>query len=226
MKAIIIAGGYATRMKGKTPPKCLLHCGPGKTTLLQRLLDQIEGMGIEETTLMMGRSCIGAVENTAEAHRVEMLEDPQMQGPIVALSMLTRAFFSEEVLITTGDAFFEDLSQLKRVDYGHVKALVDPRASSVCIKIRQNPDGTIAVDKNRSSGGFCYAGALAVHHCSMFWQGVAFCAGDKDRFSHRPLAYCPPNAVELVEIDGFWKNVNTREDLKEVEEWIYKRGIA
>jgi choline kinase len=104
LTAILLAAGVGKRMGPDAAPKCLLAIG-GKS-LLQRTLESLRAVGVEEVALVTGFQA-GAVAAEARAHagglKLTVLENPRYKEGAILSLWTAREFLDRKVLVMDAD---------------------------------------------------------------------------------------------------------------------------
>ena len=216
MKAIIVDGGKAVRL-GVLPPKGLVRVGgiPLVGYLWARLVD----LGITDVTLITSKACREAYDETVVGRSVRIFIDRRMDGPLAAISQVAEEFRDEDVIITTGDAFFSSLDSLRGGVPGYVLPLVDaPRAKTFHITL--DSSSSARVSQSIQADGFSYASAVRVCQCPPFWDGVRNTLIEGCTSIIQALAWKSFCDIELRIVNSFWRNVNEPSDLVAVKDYL------
>lgn len=123
MKAIIMAGGYGTRLQpiSLRTPKCLLPVGDSTTIL--KTLNQIKEVGIEQVIISLNKNQ-GKVKDFIESKGLDLNikflfeqteEDSDKLGAIGALQYVINNFGADDYLIIAADNYIEGLNFKKMI---------------------------------------------------------------------------------------------------------------
>jgi len=218
MRALVVDGGKATRLKGYPPPKGLVQAGDAP--LLLHLVRRLREIGVDRVTVLIGYTTAARLLQSPVARRVDIEIDYCMEGPVAALCAVADKYRDEDVVITTGDAWFEHLRQLRHCSEGKVLALTDdPEAERPQIQMAETQKITY-VGRFLKRGAVSYAGILRVNHCPKFWAALEMGKKAGMQWISRPLCFMPKEMVELRPVVGRSVNVNTVEDLVKVREAV------
>ena len=216
MKAIIVDGGKASRL-GYMSPKGMVRVNgiPLAGYLIARLRD----LGVMDVTLIVGEKSVAAYEESEVGRNARIVIDSMMKGPLSALDGVASEFSGEDVVITTGDAFFGSLGALRGCAPGHMVALVD-FARRGTLQIHPERAGYRVVDKDVTPGSVSYASAIRVNKCNEFWDDVRDCAMLGGLSIIEGLSSSSMTDVELRMVNSFWRNVNEPSDLEAVRSYL------
>jgi len=216
VKAIIVDGGKATRL-GVEPPKGLVDING--LPLIGLLLRRFDGLGIKDVTLITSIECAEAYEKSEYRRALNIVIDKRMTGPLAAIYQVAAHFRDEDVIITTGDAFFANLNSLRGCAPGYVLPLVDaPRARTFHIALDSSSNARVS--RSIQADGFSYASAIRVCRCSGFWTGVRHTLMEGCTSIIQALAWESFSDIELRMVNGFWRNVNEPSDLVAVKDYL------
>lgn len=170
--------------------------------------------------MLIGYTTAARLLQSPVARRVDIEIDYCMEGPVAALCAVADKYRDEDVVITTGDAWFEHLRQLRHCSEGKVLALTDdPEAERPQIQMAETQKITY-VGRFLKRGAVSYAGILRVNHCPKFWAALEMGKKAGMQWISRPLCFMPKEMVELRPVVGRSVNVNTVEDLVKVREAV------
>lgn len=226
MKAVIITGGEATRMLGKMPPKAMLGIAEGVTMLDHMLMVLHRDLSIlpDDVTVICGSAGWGAMQSW-ENPGVALVRDDAMDGQLAALANYVRenpGVALEDVVLTTGDAWFESLVALQEAKLGTVAVLKTTGAKTKPCRPQFHlvtKSGRRKVDyvgRFPKRGAMTYCGAMRICRAPEFWVAVKSGAKTGMKWLSRPLCFMPWGSVEPVSIGAKWDHVDTPEDLDRV----------
>jgi len=222
MKAIIVDGGKASRL-GYMSPKGLIRVS-GRP-LIGYLWARLAELGVDETTLIIGEDSVEAYENSEFGRASRIVMDSAMAGPLSAIDGIGSEFVNEDVIITTGDAFFGSLESLRGCAPGSCLALVDiPRNN--CTQVRLCGRGVGYVGSGFIDGSMSYASAIRVNRCFTFWGSAKERAAASGKMIVDALMGDALIDVELRMVNGFWRNVNEPRDLEAVRSYLDEGSVS
>lgn len=131
MKAIILAAGVGKRLGGSVVehPKCLLDLG-GRT-LLDRMLDALNEVGIREICVVVGHLADQIQEAVAGRPEVTTLFNPEFRKGAILSLWTAREHLDDDVLVMDADVLFPTRMLERLVQSPHENCfLMDTRAAN------------------------------------------------------------------------------------------------
>jgi len=187
--------------------------------LIGHLWRRLSELGISDVTLIIGNSTRERYEKNEYGRAAHIIIDERMNGPLAAIYQVAKEFRDEDVLITTGDAFFSSLDSLRGCAPGYVLPLVDaPRAKTFHIALASSSRAWVS--QSIQPEGFSYASAIRVCWCPGFWDGIRNTLIKGCTSIIQALAGESHSDIELRLVNGFWRNVNEPSDLVAVKDYL------
>jgi len=154
MKAIILAGGFGTRLRERVPDLPKPMAPVVGRPFLEYLLDRLIAGGVTEIILSVGYQADAIQSHFGNTYQTASLEyaiehEPLGTGGAIALAINQYGSHNEPVLVLNGDTFLD-------IDYGELIQWHGKQPGQVSMVLREVPDvaryGSVLVEKEYVTG--------------------------------------------------------------------------
>jgi D-glycero-alpha-D-manno-heptose 1-phosphate guanylyltransferase len=182
MKAIVLAGGFGTRLQERVPGLPKPMAPVAGRPFLEYVLDRLISGGVSEIILSVGYQADIIKAHFGNSYRGAAVEyavetDPLGTGGAIALALLGKG--DDPVLVLNGDTFLN-------IDYGELARWNDKAPAQVAMVLKETPDtaryGSVLVsgervigfaEKGKSGPGLINAGVYIVNTAVFGELGLA-----------------------------------------------------